>query len=288
MTSFNVKWVIIASVISISLVAVSGQACVRVEVPMCKGLINYNFTRLPNKFGHTTQSEVYWALQQWWPFMDMGCSQNLRLLICGLYLPKCTTGSTQVQLPCRETCRRAKNRCSQEMQRQNLPWSSQFRCSQFLPKRSRRCVGPLKEKKKKKSRRRHVTCQRNHLPMCSGIGYRFGSLPNMFLQSNIREMKREMAQYQPLLDTNCSPHLKFFLCGVFMPFCLKQETSECEVPFVVPCREVCESVQTSCGQIFERQRGGLPWPGKFHCHRYPSRDYTRNPNDCSVSCVMPN
>ena len=47
-----------------SLAARSQQGrCEVVQVPMCKGLINYNMTKLPNKFGHQTQAEVYWSLQ---------------------------------------------------------------------------------------------------------------------------------------------------------------------------------------------------------------------------------
>lgn len=33
--------------------------CEEVLVPMCRGLVDYNFTRLPNRFNHTTQTQVF-------------------------------------------------------------------------------------------------------------------------------------------------------------------------------------------------------------------------------------
>ena len=33
--------------------------CEEVLVPMCRGLVDYNFTRLPNRFNHTTQNQVF-------------------------------------------------------------------------------------------------------------------------------------------------------------------------------------------------------------------------------------
>ncbi|XP_046365914.1 uncharacterized protein LOC124141809 [Haliotis rufescens] len=258
--------------------------CETVEVPMCKGLVGYNYTRLPNQFNHRTQAEVYWALQPWWPFMDTLCSSNLRILLCGLYLPKCTPGSPRVQLPCRETCRKSKVRCSSDMQRQGRPWPRQFRCPQFLPKRTNRCIKPIPEKKKK-SQRGHVACERNTLSMCSSIAPPFthGSLPNMFLQGSLDLMELEMQQYKPLIQSGCSQNLRFFLCGVFMPFCVQERMQE--IPFLVPCRELCQGVYDSCHEEFTRTRSGLPWPGKLHCHRYPSFTDTYGDNR-TIPCTM--
>ncbi len=171
------------------------------------------------------------------------------------------------------------------MQRQGIPWNREFRCPQFLPKRSNRCILPLPEKKKKKQRG-HVACQRNTLTMCSTIEepYTYGSMPNMFLQNNMPLMELEMQQYQPLIQSGCSQNLRFFLCGVFMPFCVQQGGQD--IPFLVPCRELCQEVYDSCHEEFTRSRNGLPWPGKLHCHRYPSFADTVVATNTTIPCTM--
>ena len=260
--------------------------CEPVEVPMCKGLVGYNMTRMPNQYGHQNQNEVYWALQPWWPYMDIGCSPNLRLLLCGMYLPKCTPGSSEVQLPCKETCRRAKNACSVDLRRQGRPWVNYgFRCPNLPAERSRKCIPPAKERKKKR-RLQYVVCQKNTLSICANnkTPYTFGSVPNMFLQWSVREMEKELRQYKPLIASGCSEHLSFFLCGTYMPYCSKE--SKQEVPFVVPCRELCQEVYNACISTYTQQRNGMPWPGKFHCHRFPSYVESYSNGNNSIPCTM--
>lgn len=292
----------------------SSGRCEQIQVPMCKGLVGYNATRLPNKFGHRTQAEVYWALQPWWPFMDAGCSNNLRNFLCGLYLPRCIAGDPEPQYPCAETCKKAKVRCRRQMRIQKMPWS--FRCGELLPKSSRKCIRPERERKKRHYRH-YVLCEINRLAMCQDIPFSQGSLPNMFLQGDMNVIDREMQQFQPLLDSGCSNKLRFFLCGAYMPFCVPGTSerggvgrraatqavvhAQPDVPFVVPCRELCQEVHDQCSGEYEQRTHGLPWPGKFHCHRYPSYSdrYQNNSNNnsssgsrgrrvgTSIPCTMP-
>ena len=35
------------------------EECEEVVVPLCRGLVGYTHTRLPNRFGHVTQEQVY-------------------------------------------------------------------------------------------------------------------------------------------------------------------------------------------------------------------------------------
>merc|ERR1712110_1071012 len=119
-------------------------------------------------------------------------------------------------------------------------------------------------------------------------------------------LEHEMAQYQPLIDSGCSNKLKFFLCGAYMPFCVPgtsqitgQGTSDSgspqtqvqvqpDVPFVVPCRELCQEVHDSCSGEYLQRTGGLPWPGKLHCHRYPSytSQYRDTEGGAGIPCTM--
>ncbi|XP_041355646.1 atrial natriuretic peptide-converting enzyme-like [Gigantopelta aegis] len=248
------------------------RRCQKIQVPMCRGMIGYGFTNLPNKYGHRTQLQVYRALEYLWSFMDIGCSSNFRLFVCSLYLPKCTRRTLQ-QLPCKETCTRAKNGCEDRMEELQSSWPSHFNCSSLLPRRSKKCIGP---KPNGRSCQQHVICRRNQIPICQGLTFSRGSLPNMFLQCSTREITTELRQFEGLIQSNCSSHLRFFLCGIYMPYCIRAEN-----PFAMPCRELCEGIRRDCEATYSRLHGRLPWPSKFQCHRYP--DSTNH----QYMCVMP-
>lgn len=299
------KWTLTCALAVVALLPNCGHAqsrCEPVQVAMCKGLVNYNMTRLPNKFGHKSQAEVYWALQPYWPFMDAGCSDNLRLFLCGLYLPKCTDAARAPLYPCAETCQKAKVRCRKQMRDQKMTWD--FRCKGMQPKSTRQCIRPVRENKKRKYRQ-YVLCEKNKLPLCMGVPFTQGSLPNMFLQGDARMLEREMTQFAPLLASGCSKKLRFFMCGTFMPYCVPGSTEVTgrgsshavvqmpDVPFVVPCRELCQEVYDQCSGEYSQRTGGLPWPGKFHCHRFPSlsSQYNRSSGHQEghsvIPCTMP-
>ncbi|KAI8779128.1 frizzled-4 [Biomphalaria glabrata] len=282
--------------------------CEPIQVAMCNGLVNYNTTKLPNKFGHATQDQVYWALQPWWPFIDAGCSDNLRNFLCGLFLPKCVGNNVEPHYPCAETCKKAKVRCKKQMRMQSFKWSKDFRCGKLLPKDSHRCIKPEREGKKKQNKEYNL-CQKNTLPMCQGIPFTFGSLPNAYLQGDQSEIAKEMRQYQALLSTRCSENLKLFLCGVYMPYCIEGPKAHSannannelqdvdnKIPFVVPCREMCQEVYDQCSKEYHKLTGGLPWPAKLHCHRFPtSLEYhykhrtnaSTGVNGDRMTCTMP-
>ena len=113
-------------------------------------------------------------------------------------------------------------------------------------------------------------------PQCQNQPYSYGSLPNVFLQRNVTEIRIELEFYDALLASGCSENLRLFLCGTYIPFCAENQN-----PFMMPCREVCEEVQGACLDHFRFLYGGLPWPNKLQCHRFPSS------NDDARTCFMP-
>ncbi|XP_076436695.1 uncharacterized protein LOC143276159 [Babylonia areolata] len=261
--------------------------CEEVMVPMCRGLVGYNYTRLPNRFNHTSQQQVYWALQPWWPFIDMGCSDNLRTFLCALYLPRCTPGVLGTDLPCRKTCTKARSRCSALVGHHGLLWGDHLDCASLSgTKKSQSCVRSKRETNKKR-RRQIAECQPNPVAMCQNMPYTLGSLPNPFMQSDLDEIVVEMQQYSALVESGCSGRLPFLLCGAFMPFCIHGPLRD--RPYVVPCREVCHQVRHDCRRQFHDSWAGLPWPAKLHCHRYPSHhtsNYLQEGNT-TAPCAMP-
>ncbi|XP_076438332.1 uncharacterized protein LOC143277417 [Babylonia areolata] len=242
--------------------------CEEIQVPMCKGLVGYTHTRLPNRFNHTSQLHVYRVLEHLWAQIDTGCSNNLRLLACSLYLPRCN-GRGPAREPCRKTCKVTQRACGRRLEALGYSWPEQFDCRQ-LPKK--RC---LKHGPHQTCAAAYTRCQPIDLPMCQGLSYSDGMSPNMFGQCNRSQIAAEMEQFRPLVERGCSPRIGFFLCGVYMPFC-----SERDGMMSFPCRELCEEVQTSCESAYRSMTGGLPWPNKFQCHRYPSA------SNSNFTCVM--
>lgn len=110
------------------------------------------------------------------------------------------------------------------------------------------------------------------------------------LQSDLEEIRHEVLQYQSLIESGCSTRLTFLLCGAFMPFCIHGPSLD--QPYVVPCREVCQEVRNDCRRQFQELWGGIPWPAKLHCHRYPSQrskfvKTDKKSDKRAVPCAMP-
>ncbi|KAK7089824.1 uncharacterized protein [Littorina saxatilis] len=244
------------------------RRCEEIEVPMCKGLVGYTHTKLPNRFNHTTQLQVYRVLEHLWAMIDRGCSQNFRLLACSLYLPRCA-GRGAARGPCRKTCKVTRRVCQASLQQFGYTWPEEFDCN-ALPKK--RC---LKQGRHNSCSMDHTQCVDIDLPMCTDLSFRIGMSPNMFGQCNRTEIAMEMEQFRPLVESQCSPKLGLFLCGVYMPWCASREGG-----LTFPCQEVCSEVREACEPTYRRLTRGLPWPNKLQCHRYPAS------SNANYTCVM--
>jgi len=214
-------------------------------------------------------------LEPIWQFMDRGCSNNLRLLACGMALPKCTQkgNTTSVELPCKETCFYAKKGCSKDMKSLGFKWPRKLKCKKLRRKRQKMCLRPHPRLKGKR-RPNYAYCQRNTFPMCQNLTFEIGTLPNMFWQDEESEILTEIEQYRPLAETQCHEDLWFLICGIFRPYCIASN------PLTLPCREICEEVRSSCEKQYKKLYGGLRWPAKLQCHRYSAASSAHN-------CVVP-
>ncbi|CAG0893346.1 unnamed protein product [Cyprideis torosa] len=109
----------------------------------------------------------------------------------------------------------------------------------------------------------HEKCQNIRIPYCSNLPYNSTRMPN-FLQHADQELAAmKMESIRPLVTSECSPHLKFFTCSVFVPLC----TSQTELP-IPACRSVCEMVRDACRQKFAESL--LHWPDFLDCRRFPT------------------
>lgn len=67
----------------------------------------------------------------------------------------------------------------------------------------------------------------------------------------------QLAQLQPLLDSGCSPHIRFLVCATVFPLC----TPDVARP-VAACRSLCHTVRTACDTA-------AGWPSFIDCDTLP-------------------
>ncbi|XP_014271550.1 frizzled-10-B [Halyomorpha halys] len=105
-------------------------------------------------------------------------------------------------------------------------------------------------------------CEVINISMCKELGYNNTVMPNVLGHEDQSVAERELQTFMPLVHYNCSRHLRFFLCSVFVPFC-----SEHVVGAIPSCRGLCEEVQSDCRPVMESFH--LPWPSQFNCSQFP-------------------
>lgn len=66
----------------------SESKCELITLPMCKG-IGYNHTRYPNQLNQDTQEEAGLEVHQFYPLVEIKCSEDLQLFLCLIYAPVC-------------------------------------------------------------------------------------------------------------------------------------------------------------------------------------------------------
>ncbi|XP_038643310.1 frizzled-5-like [Scyliorhinus canicula] len=107
-----------------------------------------------------------------------------------------------------------------------------------------------------------MVCQEITVPMCRGIGYNLTYMPNQFNHDSQDEAGLEVHQFWPLVEIQCSPDLRFFLCSVYTPICLVDYKKP-----LPPCRSVCERAKSGCSPLMRQY--GFAWPERMNCDKLP-------------------
>ena len=102
--------------------------CEPITISICKN-IPYNMTIMPNLIGHTKQEEAGLEVHQFAPLVKIGCSPDLQLFLCSLYVPVCTILEQPIP-PCRSLCESARI-CETLMKTYNFNWPENLECSKF-------------------------------------------------------------------------------------------------------------------------------------------------------------
>ncbi|MBN3295478.1 secreted frizzled-related protein 2 [Amia ocellicauda] len=100
------------------------------------------------------------------------------------------------------------------------------------------------------------------LRLCHDIEYSDMRLPNLLGHDTMQEVLQQAASWIPLVQKQCHPDTRKFLCSLFAPVCL----DDLDEP-IQPCRSLCEGVQRGCGPVMSAF--GFPWPEMLDCGRFP-------------------
>ncbi|XP_062843511.1 frizzled-8-like [Trichomycterus rosablanca] len=109
---------------------------------------------------------------------------------------------------------------------------------------------------------RELVCEEIAVPLCKSIGYNYTYMPNSFKHDTQDEAGLEVHQFWPLVEIHCSADLRFFLCSMYTPICLKDYGKP-----LPPCRSVCERARAGCAPLMRQY--GFPWPERMRCELLP-------------------
>lgn len=101
-----------------------------------------------------------------------------------------------------------------------------------------------------------------NLLLCHDIEYTEMRLPNLLGHETMNEVLQQASSWIPLVQKQCHPDTRKFLCSLFAPVCL----DDLDEP-IQPCRSLCESVKRGCAPIMSAF--GFPWPNMLDCDHFP-------------------
>lgn len=106
------------------------RSCEPIRVEMCTGL-GYNLTGMPNLGGNDLQQEADYTLKSFSPLIQYGCSAQLKLFLCSVYVPMCTEKVASPIGPCRGLCESVRSRCYPVLKGFGFSWPEALNCSRF-------------------------------------------------------------------------------------------------------------------------------------------------------------
>ena len=109
-------------------------------------------------------------------------------------------------------------------------------------------------------------CELIEIEKCKNLGYNFTKMPNALGQERQVAAKMDLNTYQPLIQTNCSQQLVFFLCAVYVPMCNERVPKES----ILPCQSMCRAVEKRCKKTLNSF--GFDWPMALTCTRFPVKN----------------
>lgn len=107
----------------------------------------------------------------------------------------------------------------------------------------------------------HGKCEPIRIPTCKDVPYNETIMPNLLNHKTQEDARMELRQFSPLVATQCSKQLPFFLCSMYAPVCTVLTKA------VPPCRALCHRVRTECE--ISMNDIGFKWPETLNCEEFP-------------------
>lgn len=111
------------------------------------------------------------------------------------------------------------------------------------------------------------SCKELIMPFCKGILlYNQTKMPNHFGHQTQEEATKHFTLFRPIIDVQCKPNLRYFLCLLYTPACYVTGES-----FQKPCASVCNEVRDACQPIMKSYN--FHWPSFLECGSFPDSGY---------------
>ncbi|XP_073349101.1 frizzled-3a [Pagrus major] len=108
------------------------------------------------------------------------------------------------------------------------------------------------------------TCEPITLRMCQGLPYNSTFMPNMLNHYDQQTAALAMEPFHPMVNLQCSPELRMFLCALYAPVCTEYGR------MTLPCRRLCLQAKSDCYKLMDMF--GVSWPQEMDCNRFPDCD----------------
>lgn len=76
-------------------------------------------------------------------------------------------------------------------------------------------------------------CMAIEVPFCTSLSYNATSYPNIVEHNNISDVMNDLVTFRQILDFECYPLAKEFVCQLLQPDCQDDD-------IVMPCKDFCE------------------------------------------------
>ena len=107
------------------------------------------------------------------------------------------------------------------------------------------------------------SCKELIMPYCKGILlYNQTEMPNHFGHKTQEEATKHFTLFRPIIDVQCKPNLRYFLCLLYTPTCNVTGKSVQK-----PCASVCNEVRDACQPIIKSYN--FHWPSFLDCGNFP-------------------
>ncbi|KAM4601307.1 uncharacterized protein ACJ7VT_021078 [Polymixia lowei] len=221
----------------------SQPSCMPVTVNFCQD-VGYNTTLHPAGVRGYNLEQIRWIV-------ETGCSPDVAALLCRVVTPECALDAPRGRTtPCRARCEAVKRECESVLRQKGLSWPEKIPCA-ALPEQN--CIN---SEETSGTPDRSGSCQAVTVPLCEDLSYRETVMPNFMGHNTQEEAGLEMHQFFPLVKVQCSPHLKSFLCSMYIPECVSGRPRR-------PCRTLCEQARSGCEGLMNKF--GFRWPEALKC-----------------------